>query len=384
MSQDVKAFGETAKGLAKNPLGIIALFIVLVYGFAALVTAFASSLDAGERLPLIWFLVLFPVLVLAVFSWLVSRHSGKLYSPSDYKDEENYMRMQVQQLEAKVQKAEAASPGRLPSASALASLPTPHSDSRLAIAQMRLDVERELFLLSRHSLHRADVAGWQVDRYLEELEKERVLEPSLADNLRDFVALANKIVHGTAVPEEDVQRSATVGGSLVATLRHKRLVLEAERDFEGHGLWHMHRHRGEGDKKYYFWSAVAASLPEFDYDFDVYREAAEHYNEKLVRTDHEGRAIYVLSLEEFVSVLEFREAELLRIIGLWRGGHGWDKGDRTIEWRWPPEWGHIGWSGPILRERVHLWGAEEDLMRTRAALAYYRPRLLTRRRVESP
>ena len=82
MSEEVKGFGDTAKGLAKNPLGIIALFIVLVYGFAALVTTFSGSLSASERLPLIWFLVLFPVLVLAVFSWLVSRHGGKLYGPA--------------------------------------------------------------------------------------------------------------------------------------------------------------------------------------------------------------------------------------------------------------------------------------------------------------
>ena len=64
------SFDQTAKGLARNPLGIIALFIVLVYGFAALITAFASSLTTAERLPLIWFLVIFPVLVLVAFSWL--------------------------------------------------------------------------------------------------------------------------------------------------------------------------------------------------------------------------------------------------------------------------------------------------------------------------
>jgi CheY-like chemotaxis protein len=91
MGDSTIKFGETAKGLAKNPLGIIALFIVLVYGFASLVTAFGSSLTAQERLPLIYFLVLFPVLVLAVFAWLVSRHAGKLYSPSDYKNEDNYV-----------------------------------------------------------------------------------------------------------------------------------------------------------------------------------------------------------------------------------------------------------------------------------------------------
>lgn len=88
-------FVDAAKGLARNPLGIIALFIVLVYGFASLVTAFADSFSHEERLLLIYFLVGFPVLVLVVFAWLVSTHSGKLFAPADFKNEENYVRMQL-------------------------------------------------------------------------------------------------------------------------------------------------------------------------------------------------------------------------------------------------------------------------------------------------
>ena len=91
MHDSLKTFSETAKSLSKSPLGIIALFIVLVYGFASLVTAFGSSLTSTERLPLIYFLVVFPVLVLGVFGWLVSRHATKLYSPSDFKKEENFV-----------------------------------------------------------------------------------------------------------------------------------------------------------------------------------------------------------------------------------------------------------------------------------------------------
>jgi CheY-like chemotaxis protein len=86
---------NAAKSLAHNPLGIIALFIVLVYGFASLVTAFAGSFTEQERLPLIYFLVGFPVLVLVVFAWLVSSHSGKLFSPADFKNEDNYVKMQL-------------------------------------------------------------------------------------------------------------------------------------------------------------------------------------------------------------------------------------------------------------------------------------------------
>ncbi len=95
MTDGTKDFGETAKGLARNPLGIIALFIVLVYGFACLVTAFSASFTPEQKTPLIYFLVAFPVLVLGVFCWLVSKHSGKLFAPEDFKNEENYMKMQM-------------------------------------------------------------------------------------------------------------------------------------------------------------------------------------------------------------------------------------------------------------------------------------------------
>lgn len=95
MTDTPKSFADSAKGLAKNPLGIIALFIVLVYGFASFVTAFAGSFTPAERILLVYFLILFPVLVLGVFSWLVAKHSGKLFAPSDFKDEENYVKMQL-------------------------------------------------------------------------------------------------------------------------------------------------------------------------------------------------------------------------------------------------------------------------------------------------
>jgi hypothetical protein len=91
----VTDIGGAAKGLARNPLGIIALFIVLVYGFASLVTAANGALTPAERLPLIYFLVAFPVLVLVVFAWLVSSHSGKLFAPADFRNEDNYVRMQL-------------------------------------------------------------------------------------------------------------------------------------------------------------------------------------------------------------------------------------------------------------------------------------------------
>lgn len=99
MDNQVDSFGKVSVALARNPLGIIALFIVLVYGFACLVTGFAGSFSAAEKLPLIYFLVVFPILVLAIFTWLVSKHSNKLFAPGDFKDEGNYVKLH-QQLSA--------------------------------------------------------------------------------------------------------------------------------------------------------------------------------------------------------------------------------------------------------------------------------------------
>jgi hypothetical protein len=85
------SFLDKARGLSRNPLGIIALFIALIYGFATLLLGVAASkLLCGERLPLVWFVVLFPVLVLAVFYLLVTRHHWKLYSPRDYRTDKSF------------------------------------------------------------------------------------------------------------------------------------------------------------------------------------------------------------------------------------------------------------------------------------------------------
>ncbi|MBV6325721.1 hypothetical protein [Duganella violaceipulchra] len=89
---DISSFGATAKGLAKNPIGIIALFIVLIYGFAALTLGFNPKLEFWERVPLVWFLVLFPVAVLALFGWLVSQHHEKLYAPSDFRTDDIFLK----------------------------------------------------------------------------------------------------------------------------------------------------------------------------------------------------------------------------------------------------------------------------------------------------
>lgn len=92
---DTEGFAKSALGFTKSPLGIIALFIVLVYGFASLVVGFGKNLS-GHIAPLIYFMVLFPVLVFAGFLWLVAKHHRKLYGPGDFRDEDNFLKAQIE------------------------------------------------------------------------------------------------------------------------------------------------------------------------------------------------------------------------------------------------------------------------------------------------
>lgn len=97
-----------AKNLASNPLGIIALFISLIYGFACLVLTYSKvSIDLEIAIPLVWFIILFPVLILFSFLFLVVFHHQKLYAPKDYKDERNFFKpidkqRQAERLESEI------------------------------------------------------------------------------------------------------------------------------------------------------------------------------------------------------------------------------------------------------------------------------------------
>ena len=89
----LNTFADSAKSLARNPLGIIALFLVLVYGMATLLFGLtATSMAEGERWAVLAFVVVFPVLVLIAFYRLVTKHHNKLYAPTDWRDETLFLK----------------------------------------------------------------------------------------------------------------------------------------------------------------------------------------------------------------------------------------------------------------------------------------------------
>jgi hypothetical protein len=109
----LKEFADSAKSLTRNPLGVVGLFLVMVYGFACLVIGVGgASLESQERLPIVWFVVIFPILVLVAFYRLVTKHHKKLYAPSDFKDEKLFFQplseeRRQERLEEEVKRVEA-------------------------------------------------------------------------------------------------------------------------------------------------------------------------------------------------------------------------------------------------------------------------------------
>ena len=145
-SLDINTFtsGGSLKDLVKNPIGIVALFISLIYSIANLVLGVtANSLTPEERFPIVIFIVLFPVVVLGVFYLLVSRHHGKLYAPGDYKDDTSFLRTLSQ--EEREQKLEKEAEEALPAPLATDAVTGPTSLGVLASPTQRItDIRNEL------------------------------------------------------------------------------------------------------------------------------------------------------------------------------------------------------------------------------------------------
>lgn len=90
------------KNYTRNPLSVLALFIVMLYGIASLFFGLSSNLfDNGQKWTLLIFLIIFPVIVFGGFYRLVTKHHSKLYSPMDFKSDDSFLKTlgKTQQIE---------------------------------------------------------------------------------------------------------------------------------------------------------------------------------------------------------------------------------------------------------------------------------------------
>ena len=76
--------------LSRSPLGVIALSQVLVFGIVGFVST-SDAFERDQRTILVWFIVLYPVFLMLMLYRLVAFHHKRLYGPSDFADEANFL-----------------------------------------------------------------------------------------------------------------------------------------------------------------------------------------------------------------------------------------------------------------------------------------------------
>ena len=93
MFEPIKSFFKIATRQSRSPLGIITLFVAFELVIVFYIFAYAENLESNERLLLLIFVIVFAVLLLICFTWLVGKHSDKLYGPGDFKNEEHFVEL---------------------------------------------------------------------------------------------------------------------------------------------------------------------------------------------------------------------------------------------------------------------------------------------------
>ncbi|MCI0704461.1 MAG: hypothetical protein L0241_25685 [Planctomycetia bacterium] len=72
----------------RNPLTVIGSFLTLVYGLGVVAAGILVRGPDPQYVSLLWvvviFLVIFPFFILGILTWLIVRHTDKLYSPSEF------------------------------------------------------------------------------------------------------------------------------------------------------------------------------------------------------------------------------------------------------------------------------------------------------------
>jgi hypothetical protein len=130
MSGRSLTLARTATALSRNPLGLLALCLVVGEAMAGAALLQAGGLGRPERLLLCGFAVVYPLVVVAAIYRLISRHHTKLYAPADFRDERGFL--EVLQLTAPAS-APAFAPARAIAGddfALIAPVPAANSDAR--------------------------------------------------------------------------------------------------------------------------------------------------------------------------------------------------------------------------------------------------------------
>lgn len=228
----INDFGNIAKDLSKNPLGIIALFLFLTYAFASLIVGCSDKLSMYERIPLIWFLVLFPLVVLVIFYLLVSRHHTKLYAPSDYRDDSSFLetseKIQIlKEVSEKTENEEIKTVNNTISSNNIYEDYLNKQNPQMAFMQMWIEIEKTLrSIASKHNLKDSFYDKIPISKLIYMLLKKQVLDYNTFNLIRDVIPIRNRIAHG-----EDANFSLDMlelGAKILSILKYKENIFQEQ------------------------------------------------------------------------------------------------------------------------------------------------------------
>lgn len=115
-------------GPIKNPLTIIAIFAAIAEISGTIVLPF---IDKSNQALYVWFLMIFPLLLILLFFLTLNFNHKVLYAPSDYRNEDNFLQSlprasfteKVQKIKAELAEAEPEAPEKLQSEEATLKVP---------------------------------------------------------------------------------------------------------------------------------------------------------------------------------------------------------------------------------------------------------------------
>lgn len=91
MAASSPSLARTATVLSRNPLGLLALCLVVGESIAGVFLLRIGELGRPEALMLCAFVVVFPLVVVTAIYRLISRHHTRLYAPADFRDERCFL-----------------------------------------------------------------------------------------------------------------------------------------------------------------------------------------------------------------------------------------------------------------------------------------------------
>lgn len=136
----------------KNPLTVISIFAGLAEVSGTVVLPFVAE---SNQLVYIWFLILFPVLLVGLFFTTLNFNPRVLYAPSDFEDEKHYMDLfrpsstaeRLEKLEVEVQQSEVVEPPALESVSPTERVPEVIASKDRLLTLMKQDTTSRYMLV---------------------------------------------------------------------------------------------------------------------------------------------------------------------------------------------------------------------------------------------